>query len=287
MPYYASFTKWVVVTGNAELADEKASETSFVMPGEAVTVRAEYRINASPHTHSIVTDPAVAATCTATGLTEGKHCSGCNAVIVKQELTPMLAHSYADGKCSVCGAADPNYTAPLPFKDVSKDSPYADAIGWAYENKITSGRTSDTFGVKEGCTRAEIVAFLYRAVGSPEVSADVKNPFTDVSESSAHYKAIMWAVENGITKGTTDTTFSPTDTCTRGHIVTFLYRYKGSPAIEAENPFTDVKPGSFCYDAVMWAVAYNITYGMTDTTFAPSDTCTRGQAVTFIWRLMK
>ncbi len=287
VPYYASFTKWVVVTGNAVLADEKASETSFVMPGEAVSVRAEYRINASPHTHSIVTDPAVAATCTATGLTEGKHCSGCNAVIVKQEILPMLAHSYVDGKCSVCDAADPNYTAPLPFKDVSKDSPYADAIGWAYENKITNGRTSDTFGVKEGCTRAEIVAFLYRTVGSPEVSADVKNPFTDVSESSAHYKAIMWAVENGITKGTTDTTFSPTDICTRGQIVTFLYRYKGSPAAETENPFTDVKPGSFCYDAVLWAVAYNITYGMTDTTFAPSDTCTRGQAVTFIWRLMK
>ena len=239
--------------------------------------------------HTEVIDPAVAATCTKTGLTEGKHCSACNEVLVAQTEVPKTAHDYKDGVCTVCGAEDPNYVAPVvnPFKDTKEDSPYYDAIVWAAENEVTAGKTADTFGINDGCTRAQIVTFLYRAAGSPEVSADVVNPFTDVSEDSVYYNAIMWAVENKITAGTTATTFSPDAVCTRGQIVTFMFRASGAEKVEADMSFTDVAAGSYCYDAVAWAVANEITAGKTATTFAPNDTCTRGQAVTFIYRASK
>ena len=239
--------------------------------------------------HTEVIDPAVAATCTKTGLTEGKHCSVCNEVLAAQTEVPMIAHDYKDGVCTVCGAEDPNYVAPVvnPFKDTKEDSPYYDAIVWAAENEVTAGKTADTFGINDGCTRAQIVTFLYRAAGSPEVSADVVNPFTDVSEDSVYYNAIMWAVENKITAGTTATTFSPDAVCTRGQIVTFMFRASGAEKVEADMSFTDVAAGSYCYDAVAWAVANEITAGKTATTFAPNDTCTRGQAVTFIYRASK
>ncbi len=239
--------------------------------------------------HTEVIDPAVAATCTKTGLTEGKHCSVCNEVLAAQTEVPMIAHDYKDGVCTVCGAEDPNYVAPVvnPFKDTKEDSPYYDAIVWAAENEVTAGKTADTFGINDGCTRAQIVTFLYRAAGSPEVSADVVNPFTDVSEDSVYYNAIMWAVENKITAGTTATTFSPDAVCTRGQIVTFMFRASGAEKVEADMSFTDVAAVSYCYDAVAWAVANEITAGKTATTFAPNDTCTRGQAVTFIYRASK
>ena len=239
--------------------------------------------------HTEVIDPAVAATCTKTGLTEGKHCSVCNEVLVAQTEVPKTAHDYKDGVCTVCGAEDPDYVAPVvnPFKDTKEDSPYYDAIVWAAENEVTAGKTADTFGINDGCTRAQIVTFLYRAAGSPEVSADVVNPFTDVSEDSVYYNAIMWAVENKITAGTTATTFSPDAVCTRGQIVTFMFRASGAEKVEADMSFTDVAAGSYCYDAVAWAVANEITAGKTATTFAPNDTCTRGQAVTFIYRASK
>ena len=239
--------------------------------------------------HTEVIDPAVAATCTKTGLTEGKHCSVCNEVLAAQTEVPMIAHDYKDGICTVCGAEDPDYVAPVvnPFKDTKEDSPYYDAIIWAVKNEVTAGKTADTFGINDGCTRAQIVTFLYRAAGSPEISADVVNPFTDVSKDSEFYNAIMWAVENKITAGTTETTFSPNAVCTRGQIVTFLFRANGSQKVDTTVSFTDVAAGSYCYDAVAWAVANEITAGKTATTFAPNDTCTRGQAVTFIYRASK
>ena len=239
--------------------------------------------------HTEVIDPAVAATCTKTGLTEGKHCSACNEVLVAQTEVPKTAHDYKDGVCTVCGAEDPDYVAPVvnPFKDTKEDSPYYDAIIWAVKNEVTAGKTADTFGINDGCTRAQIVTFLYRAAGSPEVSADVVNPFTDVSKDSVYYNAIMWAVENKITAGTTATTFSPDAVCTRGQIVTFMFRASGAEKVEADMSFTDVAAVSYCYDAVAWAVANEITAGKTATTFAPNDTCTRGQAVTFIYRASK
>lgn len=272
------------------------------------------------HRHTVVTDPAVEPTCTETGLTEGKHCSTCNAIIVKQETVPALGHKielkndkaasctedgytgdevctvcgetvkkgeaikaaghdYVNGVCSVCGEKDPSYN---PFKDVKRNA-YYDAILWANANGITNGKTEDTFAPDDGCTRAQIVTFLYRAAGSPEVK-NVKNPFTDVSESSVYYKAIMWAVENGITKGTTDTTFSPNAVCTRAQIVVFLYRASGDDASNLKLQFTDVPANAWCAEAVAWAVSKGITNGTTATTFSPNATCTRAQAVTFIYR---
>ena len=229
---------------------------------------------------------AVAATCTETGLTAGSKCSVCGEVLTAQEVVPALGHKFENGVCTVCGAADPNYVVPNPFKDVAKTSPYYDAIIWAAKEEITTGKTADTFGIDEGCTRAQIVTFLYRAAGSPEVKADTVNPFTDVSKDSVYYNAILWAVENGITKGTTDTTFDPNAVCTRGQIVTFLFRASGDEKVATGTNFADVASGSYCADAVAWAVANDVTNGFADGTFRPEATCTRGQAVTFIYRAL-
>ncbi|MBR3349783.1 MAG: S-layer homology domain-containing protein, partial [Solobacterium sp.] len=137
----------------------------------------------------------------------------------------------------------------------------------------------------ENCTRGHIVTFLYRAAGEPKVSG--KMPFTDVKEGKFYYNAVLWAVQNNITTGTSATTFSPNENCTRGHIVTFLYRYLKEPSVSGTVPFNDVKPGKFYYNAVLWAVKNNITTGTSGTTFSPNDNCTRGQAVTFLCRAVQ
>ena len=172
-----------------------------------------------------------------------------------------------------------------PFTDVTAGV-YHDAIMWAYKSKITTGVTETTFVPKDSCTRAQIVTFLYRAAGSPEVAENVTNPFTDVSKDSVYYNAIMWAVEKKITTGVTETTFEPNSPCTRAQIVTFLYREAGSPELakDAANPFSDVSDSSVYYNAILWAVGKKITTGVTETTFVPNDTCTRAQAVTFLFR---
>lgn len=172
-----------------------------------------------------------------------------------------------------------------PFTDVTAGV-YHDAIMWAYKSKITTGVTDTTFVPKDSCTRAQIVTFLYRAAGSPEVAENVTNPFTDVSKDSVYYNAIMWAVEKKITTGVTATTFEPNSPCTRAQIVTFLYREAGSPELakDAANPFSDVSDSSVYYNAILWAVEKKITTGVTGTTFVPNDTCTRAQAVTFLFR---
>ena len=172
-----------------------------------------------------------------------------------------------------------------PFTDVTAGV-YHDAIMWAYKSKITTGVTDTTFVPNGSCTRAQIVTFLYRAAGSPEVAENVTNPFTDVSKDSVYYNAIMWAVEKKITTGVTDTTFEPNSPCTRAQIVTFLYREAGSSELakDAANPFSDVSDSSVYYNAILWAVDKKITTGVTGTTFVPNDTCTRAQAVTFLFR---
>ena len=248
--------------------------------GYAVTGASEHDPVKPTHSHSIVVDAAMAPTCTETGLTEGSHCSTCNAVITAQETVPALGHSFSDGVCTVCGAKDPAYN---PFVDVKEDSFYSDAVMWAAANGITKGTTTTTFSPDDGCTRAQIVTFLYRAAGSPKPE-NVKNPFTDVSESSVYYDAVMWAVSEGITKGTTATTFSPDKVCTRAEIVAFLYRASGDAQTGAAARFTDVAADAWCAEAVAWAAANGVTKGTTDTTFSPNAGCTRAQAVTLIYR---
>ena len=169
------------------------------------------------------------------------------------------------------------------FPDVPDDAYYADAVDWAVKKGITGGISATTFNPNGICTRAQAVTFLWRAAGSPEPNS-TEMPFVDVSADSYYYKAVLWAVENGITKGTTDTTFSPDMVCNRGHIVTFLWRAQKSPTSGSVNPFTDVPANAYYTSAVLWAVAENITKGTTDTTFSPAQGCTRAQIVTFIYR---
>ena len=236
--------------------------------------------------HKTEVKDAKAATCTEAGYTGDEVCTVCGETVKKGTEIPALGHKFENGVCTVCGAADPNYVVPNPFKDVEKTSPYYDAIIWAAKEEITTGKTADTFGIDEGCTRAQIVTFLYRAAGSPEVKADTVNPFTDVSKDSVYYNAILWAVENGITKGTTETTFDPNAVCTRGQIVTFLFRASGDEKVATGTNFADVASGSYCADAVAWAVANKVANGFADGSFRPEATCTRGQAVTFIYRAL-
>ncbi|MBQ6677538.1 MAG: S-layer homology domain-containing protein, partial [Clostridia bacterium] len=144
--------------------------------------------------------------------------------------------------------------------------------------------SATTFSPEEGCTRGQVVTFLWRAAGCPE-PAGSKNPFRDVKADDYFYKAVLWAVENEITNGTSAKTFSPEETCTRGQIVTFLWRASGSPSAgSASNPFKDVKAADYFRDAVLWAVAKGVTLGTDKTHFSPEDTCTRGQVVTFLYR---
>ena len=170
-----------------------------------------------------------------------------------------------------------------PFTDVSADSPYADAILWAAKNGVTQGKTATTFGPSDPCTRGQIVTFLWRAAGSPAAKGTATVP-ADVAPGSYCYDAVAWALENGITKGTTDTTFSPDAPCTRGQAVTFLFRAQGGSASGAATAFTDVAADSYCADAVAWAVESGVTKGTTATTFSPDAPCTRGQIVTFLFR---
>ena len=171
--------------------------------------------------------------------------------------------------------------APV-FTDVAVGAYYYDAVLWAVENKITTGATATTFAPNDSCTRAQAVTFLWRAAGEPEPTSSV-NPFTDVDVTAYYGKAVLWAVEKGITTGTTDTTFSPNGVVSRGQMVTFMWRAAGKPAAAAAAAFPDVESGAYYADAVSWA-AGKIVNGMPDGTFAPNSNCTRGQIVTMLFR---
>ena len=173
---------------------------------------------------------------------------------------------------------------PLPFTDVPSGAYYYDAVRWAVENNVTSGTSATTFSPNADCTRAQVVTFLWRAAGSPNPKSTY-NPFSDVKSGAYYYKAVLWAVENKITAGTSATTFSPDASCTRAQVVTFLWRYEGEPAPSSSiNPFKDVKSGSYYYTAVLWAVGKKVTSGTSSNTFSPDATCTRAQVVTFLYR---
>ena len=233
--------------------------------------------------HTEVVDPAVAATCEKTGLTEGKHCSVCNEVLVAQKETPKTEHKFSNGKCSVCGAADPNYVAPVvnPFKDVKEGDAFYDEILWAADKGIIKGDGTGNYNPNDGITRAQIVMILWNAAGNKEASKP--SGFADVKDGAWYAKAVAWAVENGITNGT-DLGFEPDRVCTRAEIVTFLHRANNKPAPAAAASFTDLTQDWY-KDAVAWAVENGITKGVGGNRFAPNDTCTRGQAAAFMYRL--
>ena len=171
------------------------------------------------------------------------------------------------------------------FVDVPADAYYYDAVLWAAENGITGGVDDTHFAPNATCTRAQAVTFLWRAAGSPAPKSS-EMPFTDVAPGSYYETAVLWAVENGITKGTSDTTFTPNAKCTRAQIVTFLWRSQKSPASDSVNPFTDVAADAYYNNAVLWAAENGITGGTSATTFSPNNDCTRAQIVTFLFRCL-
>ena len=185
-------------------------------------------------------------------------------------------------------SVEPLFSWDNPFGDVSENAYYAPAVEWALKNDVTGGTTAATFSPNTGCTRAQIVTFLWRAAGCPE-PADSKS-FTDVSADAYYAKAVAWAAEQGITGGTGDGKFSPDAVCTRSQSMTFIYRSEQARGggMQGEwmflNPFADVNLEDYYGEAVMWAVANGVTDGTSDTTFSPNATCTRGQIVTFLYR---
>lgn len=171
------------------------------------------------------------------------------------------------------------------FVDVFPGDYYYDAVLWAAENGITGGVDDTHFAPNATCTRAQAVTFLWRAAGSPAPKSS-EMPFEDVAAGSYYYDAVLWAVENGITDGTSATTFSPDAVCSRAQIVTFLWRSQKSPAADSVNPFTDVAADAYYNSAVLWAVTNGITEGTSATTFSPAANCTRAQIVTFLYRCL-
>lgn len=176
---------------------------------------------------------------------------------------------------------------PIPafatgFSDVPQNAYYNDAVDWAVQNGITSGTSATAFSPSQSCNRAQTVTFLWRAAGQPQARGT--NPFTDVSTDSYYYDAVLWASENDITGGTSANTFDPDSPVTRAQAVTFLYRSAGEPTVTGSNPFHDVPSHAYYLNAVRWAVAEGITSGTSASTFAPEQSCTRAEIVTFLYR---
>ncbi len=230
------------------------------------------------HTHDFKIT-VTAPTCSENGYTTYE-CTGCKEKFVGNE-TFKLGHDFVNGKCSVCGVVN-------PFTDLNAKGEhiyYVDSILWASSNGITTGTSDTEFSPDASCTRAQVVTFLWRAAGKPEPSTSA-SPFTDIYEDSYYFKAVLWAVENGITTGTSNTEFSPEETCTRAQFVTFLWRYEGEPVCGDGNPFTDLYSDAYYYKAVLWAAENGVAYGNGDGTFAPDDRCSRAQVVTFLARAL-
>ena len=182
---------------------------------------------------------------------------------------------------------EPDPEPNMPFVDVKEGDWFYDSVLWALERDITEGTSTTTFSPARGCTRGQMVTFLWRAAGEPKANNPM-NPFEDVKEGAYYYDAVLWAVEQGVTNGTSETTFEPDSVCTRGQSVTFLWRYYGKPqSSDVDNHFADVKKGAYYYDAVLWAVEHGITNGVKSDLFAPNHMCTRAQSAAFLYRAMK
>ena len=234
--------------------------------------------------------PVVEATCTESGIEE-RVCSEC--AWSEQRVSEPNGHIWDEGHenedgemvytCRVCGFSTDEKPYVNPFIDVKEGDFFYDSVRWAVENGITTGTSATTFDPNGQCQRAAVVTFLWRAAGSPE-PASTENPFTDVKESDFFYKAVLWAVEKGITNGLTADTFGPFALCNRAQVVTFLYRAMGTPEVAPGlNPFDDVTVTAWYGPAVMWAVQNGITNGMSTTEFGVNTICNRAQVVTFLY----
>lgn len=220
------------------------------------------------------------------------------------ELDTLTVTDASGNKMELTKVSDTQYTFTMPaskvsvqaafravsasgvsgFGDVSASDYFADAVAWAVDQGITTGTGANTFSPAATCTRGQIVTFLWRAKGSPAPSFS-SNAAADIAADAYYYKAVLWAMEQGITTGTSATTFSPDQACTRAQIVTFLWRANGgADTTAAAGSFTDVPADAYYADAVGWAVEQGITTGTSAGAFSPSDICTRAQCVTFLYR---
>ena len=203
--------------------------------------------------------------------------------VTKRSETTYTFHM-ADSKVTVEASFKLIETEPEnPFTDISKSDYFYDAVLWAVDKGITSGTGGTTFSPNASCTRGQMVTFLWRAAGSPAPKS-AETPFTDVNKGDYFYDAVLWAVEQGITSGTSATTFSPNATVTRGQTVTFLWRANASPVVNYAMDFTDVAADAYYAEAVRWAVSEGVTAGTGDKAFSPDADCTRAQIVTFMYR---
>ncbi len=193
------------------------------------------------------------------------------------------SHSSGSNNASNGSNNNPSDSKPT-FSDVKDSDYFAPAVRWAVEKGITSGLSDRLFGSTASCTRAQIVTFLWRAAGSPKAQSAGK--FTDVASGAYYADAVAWAVENGITSGVGGGHFAPDAECTRGQMAALLYRYQHSPAVNGNNPFSDVKDSDYFANAVLWAYNTGVTAGTSASTFAPNQTCTRSQMITFLYRLL-
>ena len=298
------FARWEVESGSEAVtfANATNSTTTFPMPAGEVKVKAVFEADEImvpiQYDVSVLNDgngkafasPAKAAADTAITLTAtpnaGYHFKAWRVILGGVTITDnKFTMPAEDVEVQAVFEKD----APIskhPFLDVPAGAYYEDAVVWAVGKGITSGTNATTFDPNGTCTRAQAVTFLWRAAGSPVPKTKLM-PFPDVPVGSYYWNAVLWAIEQGITEGTSYLTFSPNDSCTRAQIVTFLWRSKGNPAVSGNAPFTDVAPDAYYAAAVTWAEKNGITGGIGNGLFGSNNTCTRAQIVTFLYRAMK
>lgn len=298
------FARWEVDSGSEAVtfANATNSTTTFPMPAGEVKVQAVFEADEImvpiQYDVSVLNDgngkafasPAKAAADTAITLTAtpnaGYHFKAWRVILGGVTITDnKFTMPAEDVEVQAVFEKD----APIrkhPFLDVPAGAYYEDAVVWAVGKGITSGTNATTFNPNGTCTRAQAVTFLWRAAGSPTPKTKLM-PFPDVPVGSYYWNAVLWAIEQGITEGTSYLTFSPNDSCTRAQIVTFLWRAKGNPAVSGNAPFTDVAPDAYYAAAVTWAEKNGITGGIGNGLFGSNNTCTRAQIVTFLYRTMK
>ena len=306
-----TFAGWTTQNG-VTLANPYSSSTTFTMPAYNVTVTANWRLTPivpTPSTPSVSNLYPIEILDTTNGAVTSSHKYASAGTTVTLTVNPAAGYTlgsltaYTSNKVDLklTDKGEGKYTFTMPaskvfvasvfnpvngrFVDVPSGSYFEEAVNWAVANGITTGTSATTFDPDGICTRAQAVTFLWRAAGSP-APANSATPFTDVAADSYYAQAVAWAVENGITKGTSDTTFSPDAHCSRAQIVTFLWRAQKSPVVTAANPFADVSVDAYYVNAIQWAVSEGVTTGTSAVTFSPDADCTRAQIVTFIWRAL-
>lgn len=324
------FSEWKVVEGALTLTDASSASITFVMPGEDVILKATYKVKGNdysdtylPNFNLIFLTHSVKVNETGNGIVALNNTTALEGSIMTVSIKPdsgyeleeLLVLDKYGREVRVTKKSDTKYTFIMPasdvvvtanfvetavmddttetdsepvnpFNDIKDSEYYYEAVLWAVEKGITTGTSDVTFGPNDACTRAQTVTFIWRAAGCPEPKTTA-NPFADVAADAYYYDAVLWAYENGITAGTTATTFSPNATVTRAQTVTFLWRWAGKPAAGKNTSFNDVAAAAYYHDAVVWAAENGVTSGTSAVTFSPDNHCLRSQIVTFLYRFIK